>query len=206
MKYPKALGLAAVAAMALTALLGAGSASATVLCKTALEEGCAGTWDYPAGTEIDLSLVGTTSTSGTSGELLDTCTESTSKGSTTNTGGASETVDWNLTVYSSSNCTGTTDTISNGSLEVHWIAGSTNGTVTSKNTQATKIIPGGVSCTYGTGASGSDLGTLEGGAEPTLHVKTPLAKLAGSFLCPGEVVWDGFYAVTSPQPLYVSKS
>jgi hypothetical protein len=206
MKYLKTLGFAAVTAMALTAFFGASSASATVLCKTALSEGCAGNWDYPTGTEIDLSLVSTTSTKTTEGELLDACTEGTSKGSTTNTGGPSETVDWNLTVYSSSNCTGTTDTISNGSLEVHWISGSTNGTVTSKNTQATKIIPGGVSCTYGTGATGTDLGTLEGGTEPTLHVKTPLSKLAGSFLCPGEVVWDGFYAVTSPRPLYVSAS
>jgi hypothetical protein len=207
MKYLKALGLAAVAAMVLTALIGAGSASATVLCKTALKEGCAASgWDYPTGTEIDISLVGTTSTSGTGGELLDTCTEGTNRGTTTNTGGSNETVDWNLLEFFSKSCTHTTDTIANGSLEVHWISGGTNGTVTVKGTQATKIIPGGVSCTYGAGAEGTDLGTLTGGNPATLHVETALPKLAGSFLCPGDVVWNGSYVVTSPQPLYVSAS
>lgn len=206
MKYLKALGLAAVAAMVLTALIGAGSASATVLCKTALKEGCAASgWDYPTGTEIDISLVGTTSTSATGGELLDTCTEGTNKGSTTNTGGPSETVDWNLAEFWSKNCTVTTDTVNNGSLEVHWISGGTNGTVTVKGTQATKILFG-VSCLYGPPSGGTTLGTLEGGSEPKLNVEAVLPKLTGSFICAPDVVWKGSYAVTSPQPLYVSAS
>ncbi|MGN6275323.1 MAG: hypothetical protein ACTHNP_05235 [Solirubrobacterales bacterium] len=207
MKYLKTLGLAALAAMALTASIGASSASATVLCKTALKEGCAASgWDYPAGTEIDISLVNTTSTSATSGELLDTCTEGTSKGSTANTGSSSETIAWSLSVFTSSTCTHTTDTIANGSLEVHWISGGTEGTVTVKGTQATKVILGGTSCTYGAGAEGVDLGKLTGGSPATLHVETALPKLAGSFICPGDVVWKGSYVVTSPQPLYVSAS
>jgi hypothetical protein len=206
MKYLKALGLAAVAAMVVTAFLGAGSASATVLCKTALQEGCAASgWDYSAGTEIDISLVFTTSTRGTGGELLDTCTEGTNKGSTTNTGSSNETVDWNLTEFRSSNCTTTTDTVSNGSLEVHWISGGTNGTVTVKGTQATKQLSG-VSCLYGPPAGGTTLGTLEGGSEPKLHVEAVLPKLSGSFICAPDVVWNGSYVVTSPQPLYVSAS
>jgi hypothetical protein len=204
MKYLKALGLAAVAAMALTALIGVGSASATVLCKTALSEGCAGVWDYPAGTEIDLSLEGSTSTRGTNGELLDTCTEGTIKGATTNTGGPSETVTSKSSELWSRNCTTTTVSLAPGSLEIHWKEG-TNGTLTVKGTEVTKMI-GSVSCVYGPAAGGVDLGTLTGGSPATVDVEAVLPKLSGGFLCPADVVWNGAYLVTTPQPLYVSAS
>ena len=55
MKYVKMLGLAAVAAMALMAFLGASSASATVLCKTHITSGCAAAgWDYAGPLEASL--------------------------------------------------------------------------------------------------------------------------------------------------------
>ena len=207
MKHLKILGLAAVAGMALVAFLGAGSASATVLCKTAVTEGChAGGWAYPAGTEIDMSLEGTTSTSTTGGTLLDTCTEGTLRGETTNTGSSSETVDWNLSEMWSKNCTKTTDSIVNGALEVHWISGTDNGTLTVNGTQVTKNLGILGSCTYGPGAGGTELGTLIGGSPATVRVEAVLPKLAGGATCPPDVVWTGAYAVTSPEPLYIATS
>jgi hypothetical protein len=206
MRYLKILALAAVAATALIAFLGAGSASATVLCKAAITEGCAASGsDYPVETEIDMSLEGTTATRATDGTLLDTCTEGTLRGLTTNTGSASETVDWNLTHMQSSNCTTTTDAVVNGRLEVHWIPGTDNGTLTVFDTRVTKTIFG-VTCVYGPGASGADLGTLTGGSVATLDVEVVLPKISGGFVCPADVVWVGAYIVTTPQPLYVSKN
>ncbi len=206
MKYVKMLGLAVVAALALTAFFGAGSAAATVLCKTAMTEGCAASgWDYPVGTEIDMSLEGSTFTRATNGTLLDTCTEGTLRGLTTNTGSSSQTVDWNLTHMQSSSCSATTDSLVNGSLEVHWIPGTDNGTVTVTGTQVTKGLVFGT-CVYGPGASGADLGTLTGGSPATLDVEAVLPKISGGVACPPDVVWVGAYIVTSPKPLYISNS
>lgn len=53
----KIAGLAALAAMALMAFAGKGTASATVLCKTALKENCASVkWDYNLGTMIKANV------------------------------------------------------------------------------------------------------------------------------------------------------
>lgn len=75
MKYLKMLGLAAVAAAALMAFVGAGTASAKegVLCSTTSNP-CNSKW--AAGTVIDFSLKGSAVwTNAENGETLETCTE-----------------------------------------------------------------------------------------------------------------------------------
>lgn len=87
MNYLKMLGLAAVAVAALTAFLGAGTASATVICKTEPTAGvCPEGWDYSAGTKGKASLEkGTTAIlRSTAGSIEDTCTESTVEGTSEN--------------------------------------------------------------------------------------------------------------------------
>lgn len=101
-------------------------------------------------------------------------------------------------------CSQTTDTISNGSLEIHYISGTHNGTVTGAGSQVTAQIFG-VSCTYGTGI-GTHLGTLTGGATPTLNVATTVTKTAGGFLCPSTAGWDAEFEVDSPHALFVTES
>ena len=132
MKYLKMLCLAAVAAATLTALVGVGTASATVLCKTNLTSGCASE-DYPVGTEIHITQEPETTAvlETTSGTVLNTCTGGTTKGTIANTGGNSSTVSVTLTSLSWGTCTRTTHTITIGAFEFHHIAGSDNGTVTS---------------------------------------------------------------------------
>lgn len=78
MKHLNMLGLVAIATVALTTFLGSGSASATVLCKTELTQGCAANgWDYPVATVIE-STVGegeSASIHTLGGTTLSTCTE-----------------------------------------------------------------------------------------------------------------------------------
>ena len=207
MKYLKMLGLAAVAAMALMAFLGASSASATVLCsKSGLTTTCSKEGkDYAAGTPLDASLKpGTKAVLNASG-IIDECSESTVKGSTANTGGAAETVHGEITVANLTwgKCTAEkTETVHAGQLEIHWIPGTDNGTVTAKEVAVT-VKSAGISCTYGAG-TGIDLGTLVGGSPATLSIETEVT-VTGGFLCPPKATWKAEYVVTEPTALWVSE-
>ncbi|MGN6274921.1 MAG: hypothetical protein ACTHNP_03200 [Solirubrobacterales bacterium] len=202
MKYFKILALAAVACAAFMAFVGAGSASATVLCKTNLTSGCAAAgWAYPAGTVIKSSQ--TKETTGklvAGGVTLDTCTGSTIEGKTGNAGSSTETVKGANEKIEWGTCTNKTTTTVLGELEIHWISGTDNGTLTSIGTQVTVSTIFG-SCTY----SAADIGTLVGGTEPTIEVKELSVKLV-SGPCPSETKWTQSFVVTSPTPLYVATS
>jgi len=189
MKYLKILGLASLAALSLTSIVGAGAAHATTLFTDPAK-----TIDYPAGTTLHLTLVSGTSLQRTPG----TCTNATISATTTNTTGAAVTA--TLNVFARGNCSETEDTISNGSLAITYTSGS-NGEVTSSGHSFTAAIFG-VSCTYGTG-EGTKLGTLTGGETPILKINTTLSKVAGGFLCPGTAGWHGDFVFTSPHAVYV---
>jgi len=205
MKYLKILGLAAVAAMALMAF--AGSASATVLRSTS--------GILPAGTEIDASLKAGTSASltDTAGHTLVTCTASTVKGKTANAGSATETVKGtvekaNLTFGTeTTKCTVTVTTTEGGELEIHWISGTTNGTLTAKGFKIDiNTVLFGV-CTYIAG-EGIDLGTLTGSTtgEATMDINAVVKLVSGGGICEPTAKWVGTYTVTTPKPLWVEES
>jgi hypothetical protein len=214
MKYVKMLGLAAVAAAALMAFVGASTASATVLCKTAGGTTCPANQAYPAGTEIhgvnEGNLVLTTGSEFT--EI--TCKTGTVKGTTENEGSATETVkgdsaspsdiSWGECSTPNGKCTVTT--VNAGTLEVHWIEGGNNGTVTGNGTVVTSncsSIFGTIHCIYE--AQNEHLGTLTGGAPATADFEsTPINIVSTSGLCPPEAKWDAKYNITSPNPLYVA--
>lgn len=206
MKHLKALGLVAAATMALMAFIGIGSASATVLCKTSITQGCAASgWDYPTGTTIDASLEGTAIHElHESTMMLDTCSGSTFKGSTSNTGNSSETVLVPLAAWTWSGCTRTTNTLKAGKLEIHWIAGTDNGTLTAFETEITTNTIFG-SCVYGFG-NGHDIGILTGGNPATIDINTTVTKITGNFACPEVTTLTAAYPVTEPSPLYVATS
>lgn len=204
MKYLKMLGLAVVAAMALSAFLGAGSASATVLCKTYVTP-CPAAWDYPAGTEIDASLAKGSSAvlSSTSGTVLNTCTDSTFKGKTTNTGGAAETVDGNVESMTFANCSSSIAVLALGKFEIHYVGPKTSGALTFIGSKAT-MLTFGVDCIYGTG-SGTQVGVMtseEGMENAEADVEAILAREEGSLLCPNTISWKAKYVITTPKPLY----
>jgi hypothetical protein len=199
MKYLKASGLAAIAAMALTAFLGASSASATVLCTTTTTP-CGTGWHVD---EIVLSATGSTSTHSTGGALEATCTGSSMTGTKTRTGSATTTPAWVFATagLTWSGCNQTTDTLEGGEIEIHQIAGTHNGTVTEKGKKVTVVIAG-VSCTFGAGG-GTHIGVLTGGSPAILHVNAITLKVAGSFLCPADTVWEATYQITNHTAAYV---
>jgi hypothetical protein len=201
MKYLKMLGLAAIAAMGLMVFLGASSASATVLCTTTDTPACL--MPYGQLTVIDASLSGSAILESGS-TTLDTCTGGTVKGKINNAGGASETVSGNIEELTWTGCTNTTDTTALGSLEIHYIENTHNGTVTGKASKVT-VNTLGVTCTYGTG-TGTHLGTLTGGEAPVLNISTTVPKIEGSFICPSSASWTASYTITEPHALYVTAS
>jgi len=204
MKYVKMLALAAVAAGALMAFIGAGTASASVFCSTATNP-CTSRWPN---TTVDFSLASGTSAEFREdpGETLNTCKASTVKGtlitgsSTATTKGPVEKA--NLTWGS---CTFPTTSLKGATLEFHALA-SGNATVTGSGYEVTiqTFLFG--SCVYGTG-EGKDLGTLTEGNPATFHVDATVNKISG--FCPGtSATWLATYTLTEPSAttLYVSES
>ena len=208
MKYLKMLGIAAIAAAGFMAFVGAGSASATVLCTTTDTPKCS--MPYLEGETLHATLKTGTSAKLTRGsEVIATCTESTVHGTleawesspdptyqrilnTTGSAGLS----WG-------GCNQTTHTINSGTLYIDYISGTHDGTVTGKLAQVTVNIFG-VSCTYGAAEGGTHLGTLTGGTAPILNISTTVVKVAGGFLCPATSGWDAEYEITSPHAVFVT--
>lgn len=220
MKYLKMLGLTVVAAAAVMAFAGAGTASATVLCKTNTAP-CSEM--YSTGQEM--------AAEGETGNLIlkagfavVECKHGTVKGTQSNTGSASETVNYGLSEtgvvvetqnqkegLTFSECTGAVTVEKAGKLILHWISGTTNATVTSEGAKV-KVVQAGVTCIYGTSEAGvTDVGTLTGsnvtGGTPTMDVSAELKKEAGSsFLCASPAHWEGSYKVTTPMEGYAAES
>jgi hypothetical protein len=199
MKYVKMLGLAAVAAMALAAFAGAGTASATEICTTT-------SFPCPAGSQITtLELSKDPNTSPvletTENSIQDTCTGATASGAVTQ-GDSTHTVVGAHVNLGFTGCTSTTvvNNEAECSLEAHGIAGTDNATITAKGCTVTVNL--GVSCTYGAGA-GIDLGTFVGGTTKTIAINTVVRKNDGSgFLCPETTRWTASYIATNHSAVY----
>lgn len=214
MKYLKMLGPAAVAAAALMAFVGAGSASAatSTLCSAA-ESPCAAANAWPAnntgtGTVLDFSLDPGTSAElkETGGASLDTCTEATVKGKLEEdsrtgklAGGKNASITWG-------HCTFPTTTTVLGGLKIEGGA-SGNGTIIAK--EEIKVTINTVlfgSCVYGV-TPGTLLGTLTEGKPATIDASAVAQKLAPvGGPCPETAIWSAKYIQTEPKEttLYVS--
>ncbi|MGN6814638.1 MAG: hypothetical protein ACTHK3_00915 [Solirubrobacterales bacterium] len=202
MKYVKMLGLAAVATMALL-VFGAGSASATVLCKEYVTP-CPQGQGLGAGTKLTMSLRPGQSLTVTdiAKNLIDTCTASTVEGKTTNAGSATETIKGNIELMTYEKCTATFKDVKTGTFEVHYVGPKTTGELTSIGSEVTMLVAG-VSCDYGT-VGGVDLGLMESDetVSPEFDEETTWAKEEGGFLCPGSIIVKGIYNITAPAKVY----
>jgi hypothetical protein len=176
----------------------ASSASATELYN--------GATTLKSGTALDFSNVGTAKLTNTAGtEVLDECTGSTVKGTTTNTGSAGVAVQGNLTELTWTGCSVPTSTDTLGGLEVAWTAG-TEGTVKANAEIGVTIntIFFGV-CKYGV-EKGNHLGTIKSSAAGTASftANATAKKLSGSnFACPETTKWAASYTSTTPDNLRV---
>jgi len=200
MKYLKMLGLAAVAAMALTAFFGAGSASAQTLYTYKTPNA---NIPIPVGTELISTLESGKSAllKDTGGLANDTCTGSEVKGAistnnTTDAGGS-------ISALTFTGCTHTTHVLAKGELEIKNIAGTTNGTVISKGARVTiKSTVFGISCVANTGA-GTTIGTLTGAKSETDRATMDINGVITLENGCGDSTWTGSYEVTSPLGLTV---
>jgi hypothetical protein len=200
MKHLKMIGLAAVAVVALMAIAGAGTASATVICDTNTNP-CTSKWASETQLEFHVKT-GTVGKWGTTaGETLVECTEGLLKGRPS-AGGATATV--KMTVPASdfnwnSGCSGVeTKTLEGGTLEIHAISGTGNGTVTATGFTFTTTLFGS-SCTYGF-LTTTDMGVLTGNGtgNAVLDINTTFSKKEGSIICPTSLAWKEEFAQVLP--------
>jgi len=208
MKHLKILGLAAVAAVALTALLGSGSASATVLCKK-FKQPCPKTEVFGATTKIKATLRAKTSlVIKDVHEILDTCTGSTLEGLTTNAGGGKGVpVEGTNETETFTGCTHTVTILEKGKFAVDYIGPTTDGTWVFSNDNVT-VEDLGVTCSYGSGTE-DEVGIFE--SDETTEdaeldfVEAEFTKIAGSFLCPPTVFFSGEYWITEPNLVFTKQ-
>jgi hypothetical protein len=200
MKHVKMLGLAAVAAAALMAFVGASTASATVLCANNSSP-CNSV--YKTGTKIEASVEGTAVLT-TNFKNIE-CTESTVSGKTENESGA--TIEGKVSTLTFKSCNCEVKVLKAGSLSIAWTSGS-NGTLRSSGAEITAECEsafGNVHCIYAT--NNTDLGTLTGGTTAKMDISSAdIPRLPTNFLCDETANWDANYKVTSPDSLFVAKS
>lgn len=200
--YMKLAGLAAVAALLLTMLLG-GTASATVLCKTNTNP-C--TPDaYGVGTVSESALKAGTKSVLKTGVATVECSESTLGVQETNGGGPTSEVVGSVSTLTFGSCSCPVTVLSKGTVKVAWTSGTNNGNVTSEGTEV-RAVCGGITCNYG--GTVKENFTLQGGEGAVWKVaEAVLNKQAGSgFLCSATAKWSAEYAVSSPSPLDVEET
>jgi hypothetical protein len=207
-KYLKTLGLALIAALAITAFAGATSASAKICSGSGTGEACAGTHG-----KLFTGTIQATSTNSqlTSAWNIVSCKKSTLHGSITN----ATTGVWHVDSLTFSECTDSfgqkCEASTTASEANKWPGTATtttapNGTLTVSNVAGT-FICGSTTCNYETakaGASGEIV--VKGGAPAVITAtKVPLTKGAGSGgLCSSTATWDGTYTVSTPTSLYLT--
>lgn len=199
MKYLKMLGLAVGAVVAMTAFVGAGSASASVLCSTNTNP-CTSKW--ASGTQVEFTLRSGTSAAWrtTEGATIKTCTTATLKGKLVQ-GSATETAKLAVTAseFQWNGCTVPTVTLQGGEVEFHNIAGTANGTVTLKGFKFTTNGALEGSCSYGMG-TGVDLGTVTASStgDAIIDGNALLTERSNVLCCP-DVVWVEEFTLTAPK-------
>jgi hypothetical protein len=200
MKHLKILGVVLVAATALFAIVGAGTAPATVICKNNLNtEKCSE--PYPVGTKGKASLTESIRATTTEGTVLSTCTGSVVESTLEKAGSSTTTVKSGVSTITWSGCTNSTITINGGFAELHHIAGTDNGTLTTFNTEVTINTGFFGSCVFSSGG-GTDVGTTVGGNPGSFTLNAVFQRVSG--LCPSTLRVTGKYVATEPKNAWVS--
>jgi hypothetical protein len=199
MKYLKTLGLAAITAVALTALIGPAVVSATTLKVSGVTQ--AGSVEIGGTLEAGSKAI----LKDSAGTTTEECTASEFEGKTTTFSGA--TVSGPLSKFTFGGCAHTTKVTANGSLSISQIGSLADGTVISSGTEMTVLSTTfGVSAICKTG-SGTDIGTLtgatNGGTNKTEYATLDInAKINCGIL--GTSTWTTSYIVSGPKELSVT--
>lgn len=200
MKHVKISGLALVISVALLALLGVATTSATVICKNNLNTNVCSE-PYAVGTKGTASLTGSMTFKTTGGTTIATCTSSTVSGTLETAGSSTTTPKSNLTTLTFSGCSTTVDVLAAGTGEPHWTAGTDNGVMTTSGTRVTVNFLG-VSCIFKTAATA--VGTLTGGNPGTLDLNGTIPEETRNFGCPSSGILSGTYIATEPKNAWLT--
>jgi hypothetical protein len=201
MRHVRMIGLAAMVAMAFTAALGTGLASATELYRF----GAPANGTLGVGTPIDGSLKAGTSLflKDTFGLDATTCTGSELGMKTESAGGEASHPSGKASTLAFSGCSSGAPTVhAKGSLQIQHIAGTTNGTVTSSGMEVTfPSVFGTRNCKTG---AGTDIGTLAGAYDEESHATLNVNAILD---CSGiSIRLLGTYTITTPTGLNVEAS
>jgi hypothetical protein len=203
-------GVVAGAVLALIALAGAGSASATVLCKRYTVP-CGSTYEYPAGTKFSAQISGSPAV--VENPISNqSCNESKLEGTVGPGGGTRVTVE--ITTFTLGQCYMADGTAcSNTAVALPWstqlegIKGSAlwySGSGAGGNSPGFAQICGAmINCTYTfAGGTSTAAGKVTGGNPAKLAISAALTPSGG--FCPTSAKLVGTYTVTAPAPLYVT--
>jgi hypothetical protein len=203
MRYLKMFGLAVVAAVVAMAFVGAGSASATVVCKTTpVNTDCGVSWEVITNQSVEASSEEKTSVvfEDTSGHSVSTCGNGGYKGMLTNSGSKTETARGFTEEFTFSGCVAAVKVIMPGTFEIH-ANDSNQGTFTGSEMYVTVSSTLTGSCVYGTSGT-LPIGTMQGGKIATFNLNAAFEKTEGGFACPASVRWTATYKITKPENLY----
>jgi hypothetical protein len=195
MQFLKGLAIAAAMA-AVFVVFGAGTASATVICKTSTSP-CAS--PYLKGTVFNSVLTPGTTAVFKAGFMTIECTEGSGSVETTTNGSATETVKGVTKTLGFGGCNAEFKVLKTGTGEIHWTS-KTSGTFTAEGMEVTGSAFG-VDCVYG-GKISSGI-TLAGGTKPTIAINAKVPLISGGFLCANPGAMTASLTVTEPTPLYV---
>jgi len=207
MNRMKFLLLAGIAAMALMATVGAGSAAATptTLCEVEETIGglpiCAPENQYPAGTMIHAHLEKNTKLMIPTPFGVAECEESTLTAITEQQ--TAMPLGAIVAEFNFGKCGEyEVKAVELGTLDIEIIDlpfWTHNGTLTFTNTKIT-VKKGEIDCIYSVGHSG----VLTGGPMATIDLLGTLTRVGGNAKCPlGNANWNGSYTVTEPEPLWI---
>jgi len=217
MKHLKMIGLAALAATALMALVGVGTASAKVCSTAGAGAACGGSHGSVYTGAISASLTSGKNAVLTSGFITVTCTESSAGGSAS--GGASSPATGNLTSLTFGGCTantgGSCTAKSSASAGNPWPATLTTGTAPNGTMTVTNVT-GEFTCTvFGSPVTCRYVATDAGGAgEIVVKGGTPAEIIATSVkltkeevsngLCSNTATWSGEYKISTPTNAFLT--
>lgn len=198
MKHLKKLYLAIIAASALMAFVGTGTASATTLTGT----GCVGSESSCAvGTTIKAESEGHAVLDSLAGKIECNVTV---HGETTTPGGGTPTgsVDVSVTTLAFTGCTTATVHVKAGGSLTIISAGGNKGTVVSHGLSVT-VVTFGLHCGFTT--AGETIGTLTGGTSAKLALTGSITRTYGTSggFCGMTAPWTGSLKVTAPSTLNI---
>ena len=193
MKHVKMLGVAVIAAAALTAVSGASTASATTLT-------CPSGFHCTEFTTIHAVSEGKAVLDSLIGNIE--C-ESTVHIETLNTGGTGISISATVLTLIFNNCNSTVSVLANGSLVIIGEAGN-KGELKSSGAKVT-VEKSGFHCIFET--SNTKIGTVTGGTTAKLDISATIPRVGGrsGAFCGSSAPWTGSYSIDTPDTLNIDQ-